>query len=157
MRHAAVDRPSERNPKFLVGTYESITREASIKTTWVGKKPGHRPGKLSWEAAPVDVWPTDHGRQGALSEKGDRTRGVMPHLGFKSESGLSKFLRRDLSRPLGRPANDGSYAAAIFEQTLLVLRLETHISETGEMQHRPEAICSIREIVARESGAQSRI
>ena len=81
----------------------------------------------------------------------------MPHLGFESESGLSKFLRRDLSRPLGRPANDGSYAAAIFEQTLFVLRLETHLSETGEMQHRPEAIASIREIVARESGAQSRI
>jgi hypothetical protein len=77
----------------------SITREASIKTTWVGKKPGHRPGKLSWEAAPFDVWATNHGGQGALSEKDDRTRCVMSHLGFKSESGLSKFLRRDLASP----------------------------------------------------------
>src|SRR5580704_14874917 len=143
MRHAAVDRPSERNPKFLVSTCESIKREASIKTTWVGKSPGHRPGKLSWEAAPFDVWPTDHGRQGALSEKGDRTRCVMPHLGFKSESGLSKFLWRDLSRTLGRPSNDCGDAAAIFEQTPLVLRLEAYISETGEMQRRPETIGSI--------------
>jgi len=81
----------------------------------------------------------------------------MPHLGFKSESGLSKFLRRDLSRPFSRPANDGGDAAAIFEQTALVLRLEAHVSEAGEMQHRPEAIGSIREIVARDGGARSRI
>ena len=81
----------------------------------------------------------------------------MPHLGFKSESGLSKFLRRDLSRPFSRPANDGGDAAAIFEQTALVLRLEAHVSEACEMQHRPEAIGSIREIVARDGGARSRI
>jgi hypothetical protein len=81
----------------------------------------------------------------------------MQHLGFKSDSGLSKFLRRDLSRSLGRPANDRGDAAAIFEQTPLVLRLEAHISETGEMQHRPEAIGSIREIVARDGSARSRI
>ena len=72
----------------------------------------------------------------------------MPHLGFKSESGLSIFRRRDLSSSLGRPANDGSDPAAVFEQTPLVLRLKAHISETGEMQRRPEAIGSIREIVA---------
>ena len=105
----------------------------------------------------MDVWLTDHGRQGALAEKGDRARCVLPHLGFKSKSGLSKFLRRDLSRPLGRPANDGRDPAAIFEQTPLVLRLKARISETGEMEHRPEAIGSIREIVARDDGAQSRI
>ena len=81
----------------------------------------------------------------------------MPHLGFKPESGLSKFLRRNLSRPLGRPANDGSNPAAIFEQTPLVLRLKAHISETGEMQHRPEAVGSIREIMARNGGTRSRI
>jgi hypothetical protein len=81
----------------------------------------------------------------------------MPHLDFKSESGLSKFLRRDLSRPLGRPENDGSDPAAIFEQTPLFLRLKPYIGETGEMQHRPEAIGSIREIVARDGGARSRI
>jgi hypothetical protein len=81
----------------------------------------------------------------------------MPHLGFKSESGPSKFLRRDLGCPFGRPANDGGDATAIFEQTPLVLRLEAHISETCEMQHRPEAIGSIREIVARDGSGQSRI
>jgi hypothetical protein len=70
---------------------------------------------------------------------------------------LSKFLRRDLSGPLGRQANDGGDAAAIFEQTPLVLRLEAHISETGEMQHRPEAIGSIGEIVARDGSGRSRI
>ena len=37
----------------------------------------------------------------------------MPHLSFKSESGLSKFLRRDLSRPLGRSANDGGSLASL--------------------------------------------
>ena len=31
----------------------------------------------------------------------------MPHLGFKPKPGLSKFFRRDLSRPFGRPADDG--------------------------------------------------
>ena len=81
----------------------------------------------------------------------------MPHLGFKSESGLSIFLRRDLSRPLGWPANDGGDTAAIFEQTPLVLWLEAHIGETGQIQHRPEAIGTIREIVARDDGARSRI
>jgi len=48
-------RLSEGDPKFFVGLYESITREASIKATGVGKKAGHGPGKLSWEATPVDV------------------------------------------------------------------------------------------------------
>ena len=86
-------RASERNPEFFVGTYESITGKASIKATWVGKKPSHRPGKIGWEATPIDDWPTDHDRQGALSEKGNRSRCVMPHLGFKSESSLSKFFR----------------------------------------------------------------
>jgi hypothetical protein len=81
----------------------------------------------------------------------------MLHLGFKSESGLSKLFRQDLSRPLGRPANDGCDAAAVFEQTTLVLRLEAHISETGEMQHRPEAIAAVREIMASNGGARSRI
>ena len=81
----------------------------------------------------------------------------MPHPGFKSESGLSKFLCRDLSRTLGRPSDDCGDAAAICEQTPLVLRLEAYISETGEMQHLPEPIASVREIMARNGGARSRI
>ncbi len=56
---------------------------------------------------------------------------------------------------IGRPENDGSDPAAIFEQTPLFLRLKPYIGETGEMQHRPEAIGSIREIVARDGGART--
>jgi len=37
------------------------------------------------------------------------------------------------------------------------MRLEAHISETGEMQHRPEAIGSVRKIVARYCRGQGRI
>jgi hypothetical protein len=53
---------------------------------------------------------------------------------------------RRLSRPLGRPANDGSDPATKLEQTTLVLGLKAHISEAGEMQHRPEAIGSIEKL-----------
>jgi hypothetical protein len=35
--------------------------------------------------------------------------------------------------------------------------LEAHIGETGEMQHRPEAIASVREVVARDNRARSGI
>ena len=81
----------------------------------------------------------------------------MPHPGFKSESGMSKFFRHDFSRPLGRPASDGCDATVIFEKTTLVLRLEANICETDEMQHLPEPIASVREIMARNGGARSRI
>jgi hypothetical protein len=70
---------------------------------------------------------------------------------------LPEFSRRDLSRPLGRSVNGGGDAAPIFEQTPFVLRLEAHIGETGEMQHPPEAVVSVREVVTGDDGAQGRI
>ena len=81
----------------------------------------------------------------------------MPHLGFKPESSLPEFFRRDLLCSSGRPADNGGNAAAIFEQTALVLGLEAHVGETGEMQHGPEAIVSVREVMARDRGAQGRV
>ena len=81
--------------------------------------------------APLDIWLTGHGRQGALSEKGDRTRSITLNLGFKPESSLQEFFRQQLIRPLGRPADDRGDAAAIFEQTTLVLWLEPNVRETG--------------------------
>ena len=107
--------------------------------------------------APLDICLADHGREGALSEKGDRTRSITPNLGFKPDSSLEEFFRQHLIRPLGRPADDRGNAAAIFEQTTLVLWLEPNIRETGEMQHRPEAIASIREVVAGSYGTRGRI
>ena len=84
-------------------------------------------------------------------------RGITPDLGFKPESSLQEFFRQHLIRPLGRPADDRGDAAAIFEQTTLVLWLEPNVRETGEMQHRPEAIASIREVVAGTCSARARI
>jgi hypothetical protein len=81
----------------------------------------------------------------------------MPHLGFKPESSLPEFFRRDLLCSIGRPADNGCNAAAIFEQPALVLGLEAHVGETGEMQHRPEAIVAVREVMARDRGAQGRV
>jgi len=74
--------------------------------------------------APLDIWLADHGRQGALSEKSDRTWGITPDLSFKPESSLQEFFRQYLIRPLGRPADDRCDAASIIEQTTLVLWLE---------------------------------
>ena len=68
-----------------------------------------------------------------------------------------KFFRRHLIRPLGRPADDRGDAAAIFEQTTLVLWLEPNVRESCELQHRPEAIASTREVVASSCGARGRI
>ncbi len=89
--------------------------------------------------------------------QGDRTRSITPNLGFKPDSSLAEFFRQHLIRPLGRPADDRGDAAAIFEQTTLVLWLEPNVRETGEMQHRPEAIASIREVVAGSYGTRGRI
>jgi hypothetical protein len=107
-------------------------------------------------AAPVDAWLADHERQGALSEKGNGTGSVVPHPGFKLEPGLSEFFRRDLRGPPGWPADNGGDAAAIFEQATLVLRLETCIRESGEMQHRPKAIVSVGEIMTRDKSRPGR-
>jgi len=147
----------QRCPKLGICRHQSIKREAPIETARIGKNPGHRACKSRRVVAPGDVWLADHDREGALSEKGDRTRCVMPHLGFKPESSLPEFFRRDLRCSLGRPADNGCDAAAIFEQTALVLRLEAHVGETGEMQHRPEAIVAVREVMARDRGAQGRV
>ncbi len=84
-------------------------------------------------------------------------RGITPDLGFKPESSLQEFFRQHLIRPLGRPADDRCDAASIIEQTTLVLWLEPNVRETGELQHRPEAIASTREVVAGSCGARGRI
>jgi hypothetical protein len=70
---------------------------------------------------------------------------------------LPEFFRHDLIGPLSRPTDHRGDAAAIFEQTTLVLWLQAHISETGEMQHGPEAIASVREVITVGSGTGRRI
>src|ERR1700720_4596219 len=147
----------QRCPKLGIRRHQSIKRETPIETARIGKNPGHRACKSHRVLAPLEVWLADHRRQGALSEKGDRTRSITPNLGFKPDSSLEEFFRQHLIRPLGRPADDRGDAAAIFEQTTLVLWLEPNVRETGEMQHRPEAIASIREVVAGSCGTRGRI
>ena len=147
----------QRCPKLGIRRHQSIKRETPIETARIGKNPGHCAGKSHRVLAPLEVWLADHRRQGALSEKGDRTRSITPNLGFKPDSSLEEFFRQHLIRPLGRPADDRGDAAAIFEQTTLVLWLEPNVRETGEMQHRPEAIASTREVVAGTCSARARI
>jgi hypothetical protein len=81
----------------------------------------------------------------------------MLHRGFERKPGLAELLRRDILRPIGRPADNSCDPAAIFEQTALVLGLKALVGEAGEMQHRPETIASVREVLARNRGAQSGI
>ena len=81
----------------------------------------------------------------------------MAHLGLEREPCLPEFFGRDVLRSIGRPEDNGCDAAAIFEQSALVLGLKTHVAEIGEMQHRPKTDCWVREIMARNRGAQSRI
>jgi heme-degrading monooxygenase HmoA len=147
----------QRCPKLGIRRHQSIKRETPIETARIGKNPGHRACKSRRVLAPLDIWLADHGREGSLSEKGYRTRGITPDLGFKPESSLQEFFRQHLIRPLGRPADDRGDAAAIFEQTTLVLWLEPNVRETRELQHRPEAIASTREVVAGTCSARARI
>jgi hypothetical protein len=105
----------QRCPKLGIRRHQSIKRETPIETARIGKNPGHRACKSRRVLAPLDIWLADHGRQGSLSEKGYRTRGITPDLGFKPESSLQEFFRQHLIRPLGRPADDRGDAAAIFE------------------------------------------
>jgi hypothetical protein len=86
--------------------HQSIKREAPIETARIGKHPGHRACKSCRVVAPLDIWLADHGRQGAFSEKGDRTRSITPNLGFKPESSLHEFFRQHLIRPVGWPADN---------------------------------------------------
>src|SRR5713101_10105642 len=95
----------QRCPKLGICPHQSIKREAPIETARIGKNPGHRACKSCRVLAPLDIWLTGHGRQGALSEKGDRTRSITLNLGFKPESSLQEFFRQQLIRPLGRPAD----------------------------------------------------
>ena len=84
-------------------------------------------------------------------------RGITPDLGFKPESSLHELFQQHLIRPLGRPADDRGDAATIFEQKTFILWLELNVREAREMQHRPEAIASVRKVVARYRGTRGRI
>src|SRR5229473_4584716 len=147
----------QRCPKLGIRRHQSIKRETPVETARIGKNPGRRACKSRRVLAPLNIWLADQNRQGALSEKRDRTRSITPNLGFKPDSSFAEFFRQHLIRPLGRPADDRGDAAAIFEQTTLVLWLEPNVRETRELQHRPEAIASTREVVAGTCSARARI
>ena len=134
------DRGSKLPPQFRVGLHESVEREPPIETAWVGEYPGLRSCESGRKLTPFDFRQAKHGRQGVLPQESDRTGRITSHLGLKLEPSCLEFFRGDLIRPPGRPADDGGDAAAIFEQTTLVMRLEADIGETSEVQHSPEAI-----------------
>jgi hypothetical protein len=48
------------------------------------------------------------------------------------------------NKDLPPEADDSGETASILEQTPLLMRLKADIGETGEMQHRPEAIAAGR-------------
>ena len=81
----------------------------------------------------------------------------MLHLAFKAETGLPEFFGRYLFCSLRRPSNNGCDTAAVFEQTALVFCPEARVGEAGEMQHGPESIARVGEVVARGGGTRSRI
>ena len=82
---------------------------------------------------------------------------VLPHLRLESLTGLPEFFRRDLLRTPARPTDNGGDAAAVLQQAALVLRPTAHVGEAGEVQHAPEAVASIREVMPRGRGARGRI
>ena len=79
---------------------------------------------------------------------------IAPHLGFEARTRLPEFLRRHVSRPPRWSVDDSGETSSIVEQTPLLMRLKADIGETGEMQHRPEAITAAREVV---TGGRGRV
>src|ERR1700733_248553 len=77
----------------------------------------------------------------------------MPEHGFKTWSRLSVLFIRHLIQTPGSATADCRDAAAIVEQPAFVLWLESNIGETGEIQHGPESITLVGEIVTNGNGA----
>ncbi|MEO6793874.1 MAG: hypothetical protein ABI215_08920 [Mycobacterium sp.] len=139
-------------PQFGVRIDQRVQGETSVEPTRIGQHPGRGVSEGLGIPTPPQICPTDHGRQGTLSEKGDHSRCVSPHLGLESEPSLPELFRCNLVGAFRRPADHSGYAAAIFEQTTLVLRLQPYIGEARQMQHGPEAIASMRKIMAVDNG-----
>lgn len=112
------------HPKLGIGTHESFKCKPPVETAWVRKNPGYGPGETRRKKSPLNVWLVDHSGYGALSKKGNGTRRVTSHLRFELSTGLSEFLRRDLTRPIGRMTNNRGDTATILEQPPLVSWLE---------------------------------
>ena len=73
---------------------------------------------------------------------------VGPRLNSSGETSAALLVGRRTTAVMPQPYSSRRRSSCGWRRT---------ISETGEMQHRPEAIGSIREIVARDGGARSRI
>jgi hypothetical protein len=135
-------------PEFGISLYQSIKRKIPVATAGIGEHPGHRPREFLWILAPVDDRFVDHDRQSALAEKRNRSRGEIPHPGFKLWPYLPEFLRQHFIRLLGRPTDDGRDATTIIQQKPFVLWPQLAFRETGPMEHRPKAIAPVGKVVA---------
>src|SRR6202011_363179 len=131
--------------------------EGLVEPAGIGQDPGCCASKPRGMSAQLDVGLVDHRREGALAEKGDRTGGIAPHLGFQARTRLPEFLRRHVSRPPRWSVDDSGETSSIVEQTPLLMRLRADIGKTGEMQHRPEAIAAAREVMTGGRGGGGRV
>lgn len=138
---------SERAPKLSVGSDQGVESKGPIEPARVRQNPGRRPGESIGEPPPANSGFADHRRKGSLAEERDNSRSVAAHLRLELRTRLPELVRRYFIGPSSCPGDHSGYATAVFEQPALLGRMQAHVGETGEVQHRPEAITAVGEVV----------
>jgi len=147
----------QRQSELRVGAYQRVPREASVEAARIGKHPGFGSGECDLLWAPVDVGGAGHRREGQLSQEGCRPRPIPTDFCFEAWPCLPELLGRDLVCLPGRPRHNRGDSTAKLQQLLFVFGPQLPIGEAGEMQHRPEPVVAVREVMPVDGGAVRRI